>query len=232
VAVSFASQGVPFTGNTTTFYSDTSLTIPAGANALIAMLQWGAIVTSPIVNWDSTGITNGAAQTMAFVGSKAATDSTDVYLFGLLAPNPGNLSFSASWFSGATNYCGNTICFYGADQTSFATTFKNLVTLASTTGSLGFYPSGGQAITTNPGDMAVMSVSSNNQELSPGLGLGAEIIALNTFVSGSGRYLAANSSSTILAANAQGVSGFPCALVGCAIAAGPPAQSLMAQICL
>lgn len=215
MAVAFDAQGTAFTGASLgTGFTNTSLTIGGSGNVLIAFLQFsGTAPGSLVVNWDSTG----TAQTMTLIGSKLESDNLAItYLFGLLAPHTGNKTFAVTNTSSSQSYTGNIVSFTGADQTSFATTFKNLVTDASS-GVAGNYPTGGIAIATFSGDMTVFSAASFNQQFSASGGLGTSILALNTNVSGGGRYLAATTSSTTIACDVTAATANCCG-VGCAIA--------------
>jgi hypothetical protein len=216
MAVAFDTKATLFTGAATTSFTNASHTIGAISNgALIVYMQWGAVISSPVVKWDNTG----TPQTMTLIGSKVESDNLAVsYLFGLIAPHTGLKTLSVSW-TGSASYCGISASFSGADQTAFATTFKNLATDATTPSSGGNYPNpSGMAITTISGDMAVFGAATGNGAFATGSGLGTQLGFSNTNVSGDMRYLAAVGATTSVAAN-QSVASQPYCGVGCAIAA-------------
>src|ERR1700730_440584 len=167
MAVAIDVHGTTFTGGATTSFTNTSLTIGAISNGvLIAFLQFGAAITSPVIRWDSTG----TPQTMTLIASKANSDNTAFsYEFGLLNPHAGNKTFSASW-TGSSDYAGNLASFSGCDQTAFATTFKNVLTDASSPGNTN-YPTAGFAVTTISGDMVVQSSATNTGTVASSGGL-------------------------------------------------------------
>jgi hypothetical protein len=218
MAVAFDTKATLFTGAATTSFTNASHTIGAISNGvLILYMQWSAVITSPVVSWDSTG----TPQTMPLIGSKVESDNLAVaYLFWLLAPHTGLKTLSVSW-TGSASYCGITASFSGADQTAFATTFKNVATNASNDSSSGGnYPTpSGLAVTTISGDMAVMSAATGDAAFATGGGLGTQLGFSNTFVSGDMRYLAAAGTTTTVAANTAAATAHPCCAVACAISA-------------
>jgi hypothetical protein len=228
MAVAFDTQGTKFEAASTTSFTNSTHTVGASANALVLFLQFntgGAAPTSINVTWDSVAMT--------LIGTKATSVAGAwAYKYGLLAPHTGNKTLSVSW-TNAASYGGVTVAFTGADQTAFATTFKNLTSDASTPGATGNYPTGGLAVTTNSGDMAVGCFATANGSFGTGGGLGTQAQWAATNVGGDSRYLAAVGASTVLAGNATTASQTYCA-IACAIAAAGTVviPDLQAQACL
>lgn len=195
-----------------------NITVGSGSNrVLICCVQFGAVVTSPTVSWDS----GGTPQSMYLIGSATESDNlSQAYLFGLVAPHSGALNFSASW-TGSASWTVEIASYTSGDQTGTTTTFKNTNSVTGTSADI--------AITINSpsGDMAVASFASNNA-LFNGAFTGTEIAHSNTNVTGIGIYTAGTGASTSLAVNTSG--GFPMVGFGCDIAAAGAADTLMAQV--
>jgi hypothetical protein len=200
-AVAFGSSGTVFSGGPVTSLTDTSMTVGSLSNGvLVVFLEFNPTVSisGVTVNWDSTG-TN---QSMTQIGTVAASDATsNVFIFGLIAPTAGNKTLSVSW-TGSSYYVGIEASYSGAKQTSIATTFTGVATNATTPTTTGNYPApSGMAITTTSGEMAILAAASLNGTFDSLAGLGTELATSNSVVSGQDRYLAAAGTTTTVAAS-------------------------------
>lgn len=121
-----------------------------GANnnrALIVALTFRGIASSAVsVTW------NGVAMTQ--IGSKVSLAGTfELYLFGLIAPDTGAQTISASWTGGIGGVCLGGISVYNADQT---TGWQNYATNTATS------TSATVAVTTANGNMVAGHNCDNN----------------------------------------------------------------------
>jgi hypothetical protein len=230
MAVAFdAKQTTDRTGTATTSFTHTNangvITVGSGTNrALLVFLQFGAVVSSVSVTWDS----GGTNQAMTNIVSATESDNLgQAYLFGLVAPTSGQKTLSVSWTTSASFTCGEA-SFTGADQTGGATTFKNTNTF------VGNNPSPMTiTVTTANGDMAVASFAANNCSFTS-VSTGTDIYHDNTNVSGAAAYNAAVGASTVVAYGANLAN--PCCIAACDIAFFTGGTStpgaIMGSICL
>lgn len=159
MAVAFDAQAtnVVVGAVTSTSGSSSNLTIGGTANALTALLTFGAgtvPVTGLTVTWNSIAMT--------VIGNTAASDNTtQAFLFGQLGPTTGNHALAVSWTSGAASFTIDAVSWTGVDQGSFATSFPsaNVVNLQQTPTVNTADPNSPLVITTLSGDAAVACCS-------------------------------------------------------------------------
>ena len=131
-----------------TTITNSSLTVGAGATALLAILVTDGFTTNPtsiVVKWDNAG----TPQTMTSVASRQSTNSNILLnLYGLVNPTAGNKNLTATWTTGVPAML-DAISFNGTITTSVATAFLHAATNLGTSGS----PS--QPLTSAVGNIAV-----------------------------------------------------------------------------
>lgn len=113
------------TGSSITTLTNTTLTVVAGATALLAWLTFGGQAANPsaiTVTWDSGG--TNQAMTQIAIATNGATFGSISILYGLLNPTLGNKTLSASW-TGAVSLEMDAIAFAGTATDTIANAFQN-----------------------------------------------------------------------------------------------------------
>lgn len=151
MAVAVQAQGTPSsTGGTA--LTNTSLTIPSGATALLVTLSLFSgttLASSVAVTWGGTAMT--------LVGSitNSATGDTVVQYWGLLNPATGNQTISAVW-TGAVAAVMFPVSFTGTATDTLANAFKNATT------NTGSGTSATVTGTSSPGNINVAQLATEN----------------------------------------------------------------------
>lgn len=221
MAVAVDATGTAKTGvaATSTGSIAAGITVGAGANPILVLgIQFGGdpgAITA--CNWDS----GGTPQAMTQVGTlKLESDNLgSATIFALTAPTAGAKNISITW-TNSVSWTFGLISFTGADQGSVSGTCINFISgnpaCAAATGP---YPTpSGVNLNSPVGDFCVLFGASNAETWLTTGGTGTNLYALNTNVSGFGRYTTGAGAATTLAGGANGTAN-PCCYVGCDIAA-------------
>ncbi len=132
----------------------TTFAVGASTNGLLFIISFytGTFPTGISVQWDSKNTPQAMTQVASY-GSSGSTPS--VFIYGLLAPHTGTLSFGASW-TGTCNYACGAVSLIGVNQASLVAAFTNANTNNGTTTPAGIN------ITSASGNIAVAGFSAGS----------------------------------------------------------------------
>jgi hypothetical protein len=198
-----------FNISATTSATNTTLTVGAGATALLGFLIQETACTAQTMHWDSTG-TN---QAMTLIGSSVGANGW-IYLFGLVNPTTGNHTLSSSWttscFQGVLSACSFT-----GTATTFAAAFANFLGNA-TTGTTTTL-----VLTGATGNISVCAGANNQHAFSSFSATGSTVLFNVTGVDGEAAYAPSSASTTwtIVTSASSTIT-----MAGVDVVAAPPSQ--------
>ena len=123
-------------GSAVTSFNFNNITVNGPNCALLCLIQTAsatAIANTLTATWDSGG-TNQAMSQLGLKSSGSNVSHDLVWLYGLRNPTPGNKTLAVSW-NNANTVNVAALSFLGADLTTNATCFKNIVSASANSAS-------------------------------------------------------------------------------------------------